>query len=269
MVALVLVLPQRGFADVASPAPQRTPPPQIIRIVTTSFCARLRDHVRPAVAMILQNDQTIAKSPPLFKRYARGAFASQDSASGNFSNGAPSATDSIYNQSPETSLALQQMSYLVNPIAQNVIAAQKLLDDLESKMTGNPNDDRELLRIKSQLLAAIAGQSASLDLINGFVATQQMGELQHAGTEYIASIQGTGTTTAIAHETPNPLQDPNTPGLAPNPYTIDLTAVPGLSVGYNPLSRIIEGLKWVQQETARRENDAATSITSALAVCAK
>jgi hypothetical protein len=269
VLACVAFLPIPGRPD-GNGGTQATPPPEIYHVVTTALCLRLHERVRPAVAMILQNDQTISKSPALFKRYAHGAFASQDVAANPSGTPAPPNGDSIYNESPETNMALQQMSYLVSPIAQNLIAAQRLLDDDElTKPTGNPADDAKLQQIKDQLLQTVAFQSASLDIINGFVQTQQMGELQHAGEEYIGAITGTDTTTTIAKDTPSPWQDPNTPGLAPNPYSLDLTSVPGLAVGYNPLSRLVDGLEWTRSETTKYEDTAATNITAALAECGK
>jgi hypothetical protein len=269
-LALLLALPLPAVAD-PTPSPQRTPPPQIIRIVTTPFCARLHDKVRPAVAMILENDQHIAKGPPLFKDYGRGAFGAQGQAAGNFSNGAPSNSDSVYNQSPETQMALQRMGYLVSPIAQNLIAVQTTLDDAELlKPTGNPADDAQLAKIKKQLLETIAFQSASLDLINGWVTTQQLGDMQHEGMDYISEISRSDTTYKFNQQTPAPgLQDPNAPGLTQNPYNVDLAAVPGLSVGYNPLTRVEGGLEWLRQETTKREDVAAASIQTALKECSK
>ncbi len=259
--------PAARSGDTASAA--STPPPQIYHIVTTALCARLHEHVRPAVAMILENDQKIAKSPPLFKKYQRGTLTAQDAAIPN-GNGNPGGMDSIYNQSPETSMALQQMSYLVIPIARNLIAAQTLLDDAKMVApTGNAADDAALAKIKQQLLDTIAFQSASLDLINGFVATLQMGELQHAGTEYLGAIQTGDLTSKPAQATPNPWQDPNTPGLQQNPYAFDVTTIPGLAVGYNPLSRIVDGLQWLRAETGKREDTAGKTITTALSECGK
>ena len=137
--------------------------------------------------------------------------------------------------------------------------------------TGNPAADTRLEQIKNQLLEAIAYQSASLDLINGFVATQQMGELQHAAQEYIADLSQTDLSAIkpLIQVTPGPLQDRDAPGLRPNPYNVDLAAIPGLAVGYNPLSRILDGLHWVQAETTKRENAAGTNITNAVSECNK
>jgi hypothetical protein len=260
--AAALLLPKPAL-----PAP--TPPPTIYRVITTAFCSRLHETVRPAVAMILENDQKIAQSPALFKQYGRGVLGAQDPAAGNFSNGAPPVNDSINVSSPETRMALQRMFYLVSPIAQNIIHAQKMLTDRALLApTGNADDDRRLAQIKEQLMKTIAYQSASLDLINGFVTTQQMGELQHAGEEYIGSISGNEEANPPMRETPDPyMQDPNAPGLPQNPYVVDLSTVPGLIVGYNPLARITGGMEWLRGQTQKHEDAAAASITSAIAEC--
>jgi hypothetical protein len=258
-----------GVAPTPKPSAGGTPPPEIYHVVTTPLCARLHERIRPAVALILENDQVIAKSPALFKKYSVAVFGapSQDNSNGN---GAPSSNDSINVSSPATNMALQQMSYLVSPIAQNIIAAQKILTDGElEKPTGNTNDDRQLAKLKTSLMETIAFQSASLDLINGFVATQQMGELQHAGETYLSAIAGTNTSTQlVTPATPSALQDPNSPGLPPSPYMVDPLAIPGLQVGYNPLTRIMGGLDWTRGETAKRENADAVAVTAALKQCA-
>ncbi|HEY1883868.1 MAG TPA: hypothetical protein VGG51_12595 [Candidatus Cybelea sp.] len=261
--ASFLPLPARSDGAAA------TPPPEIYHIVTTALCARLHERVQPAVALILQNDAKIAKSPPLFKRYQRGTLTGGTAAQ-QYSNGAPPMNDSMNNQTPETSMALQQMSYLVLPIAKNLITAQTLLDSVKLiEPTGNPADDATLKKIKDQLLDTIAYQSASLDIINGFVATQQMGEIQHAGEEYLSSIQGSNTSYQMVQATPNPWQDPNTPGLSQNPYNFDVTTVPGLAVGYNPLNNIMTGLHWVISETQKKEDDAGSTLTAAIGQCPK
>jgi hypothetical protein len=268
-IACTCLLPLEARSDGTASSASATPPPQIYHVVTTPLCQRLRERIRPAIAMILQNDSAIAKSPPLFKDYQRGTLSAIGSAYPN-GNGSPAGNDSINNQSPETSMALQRMSYLVLPVARNLISAQTTLDDTKLvEPTGNHADDQRLQAIKAQLLQTVAFQSASLDLINGFVQTQQMGELQHAGEEYLSSIQGTDSTAKIIKNTPNPWQDPNTPGLAPNPYAFDVTAIPGLAVGYNPLRNVEDGLQWLRVETQKREDAAGKSIADAWSGCGK
>jgi hypothetical protein len=167
-------------------------------------------------------------------------------------------------------MALQRMGYLVLPTAHNLVSAQTLLDDQKFiASTGSPTDDATLKKIRDQLLDTIAFQSASLDLINGFVETQQMGNLQHAGTEYIAEINGSDEANQPIKNTPNPWQDPNTPGLSPNPYAFDPATIPGLAVGYNPITNIEGGLKWTQDETQKREDAAGRTISAAMSQCPK
>ncbi len=234
--------------------PEATPPPQIYHIKTTALCTRLHERVRPAVALILENDQRLAKGIPLFQKYRQAILET--------------GSDSINSSSPQTSMTLQQMSYLVIPTARNLLAAEALLEDAKmSQPTGSSSDDATLAEMKKQLLEAIAFQNASLDLINGFVQTQQMGEIQHADEEYLNDIARPDTSSQIASATPNQWQDTTTPGLSQNPYAFDVSQVPGLAIGFNPLSRVIDGMHWVNAETAKREDAAGKTISSVLAQC--
>ena len=255
-VALVFAIAALGVSP--APSATATPPPQIYHIVTTALCARIHDHVRPAVAMMLENDQRIAKSVPLFTRYNRAIL--------------DSGTDSINVSTPEQSMTIQQMSYLVLPTARNVIAAQTLLDDPKfSAPTGNAADDATLAKMRQQLLESIAYQNASLDLINGFVQTQQLGEIQHAGEEYLAAIQ-TGDMTSKVQAATGPAQqyeDPTNPGISQNPYSLDVSMIPGLAIGYNPITHVIDGMHWLHDETAKREDAAGKTISAAVTQCPK
>jgi hypothetical protein len=257
-----------GADPAPKPAPSGTPPPEIYHVITTPLCARLHDTIRPAIALILENDKIIAKGGPLFKQYGKAAFSapSQDDSG---SNGAPGGNDSINVDSPATNMALQRMSYLVSPIAQNLIATQKMLTSGSlDQTTGNKSDDAQLAKIKASLLETEAFQSASLDLLNGFVQTQQMGNLQHAGEEYINQINGSDMSyQMLTPATPSAIQDPNSPGLKPNPYAVDPLAIPGLQVGYNPLTRIMTGYDWTQGETGKRESADAVLVTTAIRRC--
>ena len=72
------------------------------------LCSALATKIRPAVALMIQNDATIAKSPPLFKDYI------ELSASGSNAG---------------RNMAVMRLESLVTPLVQNSLAIQKLLDD--------------------------------------------------------------------------------------------------------------------------------------------
>jgi hypothetical protein len=280
ILALVAIVPSPPTALAAntdsSSAPARTPPPQIYHIITRPLCSELHKHIAPAVAMMLQNDHEIGKSPDLFKHYNQGALYGNNNDVSNAA-GAPAGvsvgtrdTDSIF--TPAQQMALLGMENLVSPIANNIIAIKKLLaSPALTKGTGSPEDDAQLQVIKAKLLKALAAQEASLDIVNGFVDTQQLADIQHSGQEYIAAANQKEFAAGHGVQgTPTPLPgsyDPNAAGLAPNPYGIDLATVPGLTLGYNPVTRLLDGLNWTISETQTRENDAAQSVMSSAQLC--
>lgn len=275
LVAAAPILPSDAASASATPAPgTRTPPPQIIRIVTRPLCAALHKTISPAIGMMLQNDDTIKKSPDLFSAYNRESLYTNDnSVSNSASNGGGSSTLSgnvSGSLSPGQNMALLKMENLVSPLANNIIAIQKLLSSPEfMNGTGNAADDARLAEIRVKLLKAVATQNTSLDLINGFLTTQQMGDLQHAGDEYIAAMNQSDTKgTSSSQPTPMPgMQNPNQIGLPQNPYDIDLADVPGLTLGYNPVTRILDAVHWTIGQTQTRENEAAKSVMQTAAIC--
>ena len=257
-----------ALGTTSSPAPTPTPPPQIYHVVTRPLCSELHEHVAPAIGMMLQNDTTIKKSPDLFKQYNTAALYGSDASTA--SQNAPLPGDPDGTSNPAQNMALQGMENLIRPIANNIIAIETMLDSPQLLHgTGVADDDRQLQEIRDKLLKALAAQNASLDIISGFVDTQQMADLQHSGQEYINEVSKPdigGATTATPG--PNPLEvNPNYAGLPPNPYSIDLATVPGLTLGYNPVTRLLDALRWTIDATATRENDAAKAVMSSAALC--
>jgi hypothetical protein len=162
------------------------------------------------------------------------------------------------------------MENLIRPIANNIIAIQTTLDSPQLRIgTGRPDDDKRLHEIRDKLLKALAAQNASLDIISGFVDTQQMADLQHAGEGYIASIGASDLRHGLsATPSPNPLtSNPNYAGLPPNPYAIDPASIPGLTLGYNPITRLLDALTWTMNQTQTRENEAAKVVMTSAAMC--
>jgi hypothetical protein len=263
LAAVTALLFSRAPVTAAKPKPTPMPKlPVIYRAQATELCSALAHHVKPVVGMMLENDNTIAQSPPLFQRYNRDLY-DIDSQDRN-ANVA------------ERDLTLYHLEQLITPLAKNVIAMQRELEDPNTFPPHPRNsDERKLSKMRDELLKALAAQSVSLDFISGYVDTQQLAELQHEGTEGadINAINGgdlaPGSTPDPA--TPNPLfVDPNqVAGLAPNPYTLDPLSIPGIagSVGNTPVSRLMSALQYVRAMTQQRENIAAQSIMQAANTC--
>jgi hypothetical protein len=274
LVALAPALPiQAAGTTTTAAAPAGTPPPTIIHIVTRPLCAELHKHIAPTVGMMLENDRVMKSSPKLFSDYNKDALYGVDNSVSN----AAGPNGGTVMQSSGTMNAAQNMTILkmenmVSPIANNIIAMEKMLDTPALMHgTGNPDDDKKLAAIREKLLKAIADQNATLDIINGFVQTTQMGDLQHQGDEYLnatqqSDITGKGSITAPA--TANPLlANPNQAGLPANPYAIDPANIPGLTLGSNPVTRMLEAVNWTLQQTAANENEAGTAIMGAAQEC--
>jgi hypothetical protein len=279
VVALATIVPApptalAGAAASPAPAASRTPPPLIYHVITRPLCSELHKHIAPAIGMMLQNDQQIAKGPDLFKRYNQAGLEGVDNSvsNKNVTNGTPSSGEAADEPfTPAQNMALLGMENLVSPIANNIIAVEKVLDSPAlTNGTGTPDDDKRLKEIRDKLLQALATQSAALDIINGFVDTQQLADIQHSGEEYISAINQTNDMRNGIPTTPTPFPgtyDPNQAGLPPNPYTIDLTTIPGLTLGYNPVTHLIDALHWTIGETQKRESDAAKSVMQSAALC--
>src|ERR1700678_107542 len=168
-IPLVAIVLAAAFAvpAAAATAPAPTPTPNLPEIYHTGsrpLCSALATTVRPVLGMLLQNDQTSARSPPLFGDYIKMSAAGSDSG---------------------RDMSIHRLNNLVTPLVQNTLAIQKLLEDPSIFPPKAQNaDDQRLIAIKDQLLKTLATQQASLDIINGFVQTQQLGEMQHEGFGY-------------------------------------------------------------------------------------
>ncbi len=273
--AVLLAVVLAGTAATApSPAPTATPQnyPEIYHTMSRPLCSALATKIRPAVALMMQNDATIAKSPPLFSDYI------ELSASGSNSG---------------RDMSVYRLNGLVTPLVQNSLAVQKLLEDPSVfPPAAHTDDDKRLIDLKTKMLKTLASQQASLDIINGFVETQQLGQMQHEGFGYMHAISGSNNTTPAQNPQTGPNQNPNSgpvggatqtnvnasvpgnfddlvlqAGLQPNQYEFDPTQIPGLSVGYNQIGKLKEGLEWTQDQSKKEEQPLAQAIVQAAQAC--
>lgn len=249
-------------APKASPSPAPTAPPEIYHTVVHPVCSALSSKIRPAIGMLLENDQLIAKSPAMFKEYGMAQFNQSDA---------------------QKNLTVLHMEDLVTPLANNVLAIQKMLDDPSVfPPVARSQEDQRTLNLKNQLLESLADQQGALDIINGFVETQQLADMQHEGFGYIYAIAGsTGSASNTGGVDPlhniAPTADPLHPspfddtvinaGLPTNPYEIDLTRVPGLTLGYNPVNSLKEGVEFTQSDGQKHEDTLAKTVVQTVKLC--
>ncbi|HUN28575.1 MAG TPA: hypothetical protein VMV65_02110 [Alphaproteobacteria bacterium] len=244
----------------ATPSPSPTFLPEIYHTISSPICSALKTKFRPAVAMLIQNDATIAKSPALFKDYIDFTAAGSDAGQ---------------------NMAVMHLENLVQPLVQNTLAIQKMLDD-PSIFPDNPQtpEEKALVGLKDATLKSLATQQASIDIINGFVDTQQLAQMQHEGMGYLASLTNNeqpGQNQQLLTDLVGATPDPTKPqlydnlalqaGLPPNQYEIDPTTIPGLALGYNPVGKLKEGVEWTQAQNKKDEAPLANAIIATSKYC--
>jgi hypothetical protein len=179
LVALAASPAAAGAA--AKPAPTATPLKTITHIRTSPLCTGLRRVIGPAIAKVLSSDKYIANSKPLFHDFTRASASGQS----------VGAQD----------LAVSRLETLIGPLVKNTEAVDKLLNDPYAfPKVAYSDDDQKLLQMREQLRVVNNQQKKALDVISGFVDTQQLGELQAAGHEYDSALKASPSN---AGQTPN------------------------------------------------------------------
>jgi hypothetical protein len=260
-IASAVAAPKASPKPSPSPAVRKTAPPEIYHTVVHPVCSALSAKIRPAIGMLLENDQLIAKSPDMFKQYGMAQFNQSEA---------------------QQSMTILHMENLVTPLANNVLAIQKLLEDPSVFPPAARNqEDQRTIDLKNKLMQSLSDQQAALDIINGFVETQQLASMQHEGFGYIYSIASDGQNRNTGGVDPlhniAPTADPTHPspfddtvinaGLPTNPYEIDLTRIPGLTLGYNPVKSLQEGVEWAQSDGKKHEDVLAKSVVDTVKLC--
>lgn len=256
--ALVLVL-----AVAASPASKHAPAPRptaspalhyptIVRVVSRPICSALRDTIGPTVLALLQNDATIQKSRPLFDDYNKYVASGSAGDSSGFKD-----------------MTLMRMSNLVTPLVKNFEAIDKYLNNTAVFHYPPRNeDDRRLLALRAHLQQVRDDQESSLDVINGFAQTKALGEMQHEGIDQAKAMNNPQAAATPVVATPNPLlQDADSAGLPPDPHSVDPANIPGLSLGSNPVTRLIGALQYTQAQARAHETPASKEIFAVVQEC--
>ncbi len=244
-----------GAAPAAVPAPAATPLKTIKHVYATRLCTGLRRSIAPAIGRVLQNDRTIATSRPLLKDYVK-----------NTSVGSQAAVD----------MDVMRLETLIDPLVKNTEAIGTLLEDPVFPQQPQSDTDKQLLQLRAHLVQVLAQQKQALDLVSGFVDTQQLAELQAAGHEYDKVINATETASSANASAPN-----TSPTTAPanilnagvstaddpsRKYDPRFTNT-GSQVGYNPLNAFDQQMEYYQAQIEQSENLAAKAVFKAVPLC--
>jgi hypothetical protein len=245
-------LPKLKGVSTATP----TPPPlkEIVHVRSSALCSGLKKTILPVVGHEIQIDKMIATSRPIFndlttKRRLGSGKAAED-------------------------LDVVRLEGLIRPLNDNIGAAKKLLEDPKAfPKQATTQQDKDLLAIRDSLRASVARQENVLDMISGFVDTQQLGELQAAGNEYNSAITGGATPnpSGPASPTPDPglltagvgANNPNDPVRKNDP----LYKESGTLYGNDIYSAFSQAVAQYQQEIGKHESAASELILHNVPQC--
>lgn len=151
----------------SSPSPSPSPQPTIKTIVTvhsSQFCAVLGKWVRPALAELMQNDQSIELGHSVFvaagDRIKHGGVESPSDGLRTAPKLSPSSGDTILVESRQRRLA--------KTIEDNIEAIETILSDKKRfAVVAAGDENTKLLSIESQLKAIVGEQRTAVNIISG------------------------------------------------------------------------------------------------------
>lgn len=238
-----------------TPHPAPTPLRTITHIYSSPLCTGLRRAITPAVGKVLASDRVIAQSKPLFDQFVRASADSQSK--------------------PAQDMAVERLDQLIGPLVANTERVDELLNNGSAfPRVAHSNDDRKLLKMRTELQAINDQQKHALDVISGFVATEQLGELQAAGHEMDAAVapdvkNQMATPAPVAPQASTPpilnagVGNSNDPTRAMDPRYKNTDS----TLGANPLKTFGNAITSYQQEISQREDVAAKSVLEAVPLC--
>ena len=239
-----------GVTVAASPAPSPAPltPLKVIGSVrSTLFCTTLRETIGPAIASVLSNDDLIGSSKPAF------AALYHD--------------DVLTRSEARAHLDVNRLESLITPIVTNV----KRIDAL---LASKPNDPK-IQAMREKLQAVLAQQKESLNVISGFVATEEMGEMQSAfgpdnwGSAFSAKPQPNAQPAPATAQAPGAKNlfsagVHNANGGSRDPRYDAATVGPT----YDPFAQFVGQIEQQRATAQSAESDAAKLVTEAIKQCA-
>jgi hypothetical protein len=243
----VLAGPAVAFGQTA-PNAAASALPEIGRVRSKGFCTTVRDNVAPSLLGVLKTDELIGAGHRAFAKMADDAMR------------APQAVDidRIY------------LDKVVSAMAHNLRVIDTLLADKTRFPDATTDDDRFAQLVRAQLAAVSAEQKRALDLINGTVQTDRLGqmraEIDTGMQDSLAQNQAQSPTTTDPRT--SFLDSAGLPDMAPVPVLSQRALLTtSNTVGHRPYDRATAVLEHQQAQIAHAETVAAPTITAAAYAC--
>jgi hypothetical protein len=154
------------IAAVVLSSPSPSPQPTLKTIVTvhsSQFCTVLRELVRPALAALMQNDQSIKLGDSVFvaagDRIKHGGVESPSDGLRTAPKLSPSSGDTI--------LVENRLRRVAKTIEDNIAAIEAILSDKKRFAVAAASENTTLLSIESQLNAIVGEQRTAVNVISG------------------------------------------------------------------------------------------------------
>lgn len=240
-----MILPLILAIASGAPSPAPSPLKEIVHVRSTAFCTALRRNVAIGVVGLMTNDKVIEKSEVAFSKMGHDAA--------NGSGGAISM-DENYLESLEGSLV------------HNLALVDKMVSEATVPATEQTADQQRLGDLKTQLEAVADEQRASLNIISGTVATQQLGHMRKEFDSNMKSSTGPVGAKPEANGDPTNLFDA---GLGPTPSDKwnPAAQADALAVGAGRYAPMIRTIGYDRAKTLDAEGRLTQSIVDSVKEC--
>jgi hypothetical protein len=238
-----------AVAQTGPAAARATPPPTIGSTHSRGFCDTVRDNVAPSVLGLMKNDALIGAGHRAFAKMAHDTTTSSSAALD---------LDRVY------------LAQVVHALAHNVATIDTLLADQRRFPKTPASDDDELAaQLAAQLRAARDRQNDALNLIDGTLETEQMGQMRQDVSQQMQSAVG-------------PSMAPTADAPSPAPNFLDTAGLPSYSaiaafdprtlatsgtLGNTPYDRVLHALDYDQARIAGAEQVLSPTIVAAALGC--
>ncbi|MBV8374807.1 MAG: hypothetical protein JO302_04795 [Candidatus Eremiobacteraeota bacterium] len=244
-------------AVLSSPSP--SPQPTLKTIVTvhsSQFCSVLRELVRPALAALLQNDQSIKDGHSVFvaagDRIKHGGIESPSDGLRTAPKVSPSSGDTI--------LVESRLRRLAKTIEDNIAAIETILTDKKRFAVVAAGENTTLLSIASQLNAIVGEQRTAVNIISGQAEGAELAALYNRDPSW-GGADATHGVSPVEAMAAGHGQDGHAQ------YDVWAASEEGSVPFYDPYEPFARTLEQDQHSIAQSEDAASKSITDAYGGC--